>query len=130
MSHLKAAQLEHANLTVSDPTATATWMVKVFGWHIRWQGSSLDNGHSIHVGTDHSYIALYSPDGPVAPPLARYRNSGTLNHLAVVVQDLDTTQRAVKDAGFQPHSHANYEPGRRFYFHDDQEVEYEVVQYD
>ncbi len=130
MSQSTAAQLEHANLTVSDPIATAAWMNKVFGWHIRWQGSSLDNGYSVHVGSNHSYVALYSPDRSLEAPLARYKNKGTLNHLAVVVQDFDATERAVKAAGFTPQNHADYEPGRRFYFLDDQGVEYEVVQYD
>lgn len=32
------ATLEHVNLTVPDPDATAAWLCEVFGWHIRWQG--------------------------------------------------------------------------------------------
>ncbi len=51
------AQLEHANLTVSDTAATAVWMQRLFGWHIRWQGPAKDGGHSVHVGTDDQYLA-------------------------------------------------------------------------
>ncbi|HBR42432.1 MAG TPA: glyoxalase, partial [Sulfitobacter pontiacus] len=31
---------------------------------------------------------------------------------------------------FTPVNHADYEPGRRFYFRDHDGVEYELVQYD
>ena len=36
----------------------------------------------------------------------------------------------VKDAGFEPHSHGDYEPGKRFYFDDENGIEFEVVSYD
>ena len=35
----------------------------------------------------------------------------------------------VNKAGFKTHSHADYEPGRRFYFHDGDNIEFEVVSY-
>lgn len=124
------ATLEHANITVTDPAATAAWMEKLFGWKIRWEGPSLNGGHTKHVGTKDSYVALYSP-GSVSPaPQNTYSQAGGLNHLAVVVTDIDSTERAVKDHGFKPENHADYEPGRRFYFYDDDRIEYEVVQYD
>ena len=34
------AMFEHANITVSDPAATAAWMEKLFGWHLRWEGDA------------------------------------------------------------------------------------------
>jgi catechol 2,3-dioxygenase-like lactoylglutathione lyase family enzyme len=52
-----------------------------------------------------------------------------LNHVGVVVEDLDATEAKVRAAGFAPHSHADYEPGRRFYFHDRDGIEFEVVSY-
>ncbi|WP_334193395.1 VOC family protein [Pararhodobacter sp.] len=124
------ATLEHTNLTVTDPAATARWMEEVFGWHIRWQGSAIHGGRSIHVGGDDSYLALYRPLDAPRPAAARsYDTIGGLNHLAVTVADLDATEAKVRAAGFTPHSHADYEPGRRFYFHDADGVEYEVVSY-
>ncbi|MCA0204091.1 MAG: VOC family protein [Proteobacteria bacterium] len=124
------ATLEHTNLTVTDPAATARWMEEVFGWHIRWQGPAIHGGRSIHVGGDDSYLALYRPSDAPRPAAARsYDTIGGLNHLAVTVADLDTTEAKVRAAGFTPHSHADYEPGRRFYFHDADGVEYEVVSY-
>jgi lactoylglutathione lyase len=52
-----------------------------------------------------------------------------LNYIALVVDDLDLIEAQVRKAGFTPHSHADYAPGRRFYFKDHDEIEYEVVQY-
>ena len=125
-----AAHLEHTNFTVSDTDATAKWMCDLFGWHIRWSGASLDNGRSIHVGTDTHYLALYSPGAPGKATDNNYKTIGGLNHIAVVVDDIDKMEARVKDAGFAPEKHADYEPGKRFYFDDHDGIEYEVVSYD
>lgn len=124
------AMLEHANFTVSDPAATAAWMEKLFGWHVRWQGDAMAGGHTIHVGTDSHYLALYTPGNPRPGDDNRYTQVAGLNHVAVVVDDLDATETAIKEHGFVTGNHADYEPGRRFYFHDSDGIEYEVVQYD
>ena len=124
------AQLEHANLTVTDPDATAGWMQSVFGWHIRWEGTTTSGARAIHVGSDTRYIALFAPEAGARPATGRYVTIGGMNHLGVVVEDFEKTEEAVKAAGFTIHHHADYEPGRRFYFMDDLGVEYEVVCYD
>ena len=124
------AMFEHANITVSDPAATAAWMQKLFGWHIRWEGGAMAGGHTKHVGTDTHYVALYSPGNPGEPTGDNYSTAGGLNHLAAVVDDIDATEAAIKAHGFTTGNHGDYEPGRRFYFHDDDNIEFEVVQYD
>jgi len=121
--------LEHVNITVSDPAATAEWLGDVFGWHLRWQGAAIHGGHTVHVGTDDAYVALYAPTTRAEPSPTSYGIRGGLNHVGVVVDDLDATEAKVKTAGFAPHSHADYEPGRRFYFHDADGIEWEVVSY-
>ncbi len=123
------ATLEHVNYTVSDPAATAAWMQKLFGWKIRWEGDAMAGGHTKHVGTATHYVALYTPGRASAAKDSSYQVSGGLNHLAVVVEDLDATEAAIIAHGFKTGNHADYEPGRRFYFHDDDGIEYEVVQY-
>ncbi|MHA3915239.1 VOC family protein [Halovulum sp. GXIMD14793] len=123
------AHLEHTNFTASDPLKTAAWMEEVFGWKIRWQGATLGGGYSVHVGTDIDYVAVYSPKEAPKPGASSYETVGGLNHIAVTVDDLDATERKVTAAGFEPHNHADYEPGRRFYFRDHDGVEFEVVQY-
>lgn len=124
------AHLEHANYTVSDPARTAAWMEKLFGWHIRWQGDAIAGGRTIHVGDENRYLALYTPGQSIARGDSSYTSVGGLNHIAVTVDDLDATEAAIKAHGFKTGNHADYEPGRRFYFHDDDGIEYEVVQYD
>lgn len=123
------AQLEHANITVGDIDRTAAWLEQVFGWGLRWRGPAIHGGESAHMGTEGAYVALYSPPGQTAPTTDSYAIRGGLNHIGVVVGDLDKAEAAVQAAGFTPHNHADYEPGRRFYFHDDDGIEWEVVSY-
>jgi len=123
------ASLEHVNITVSDPAATARWLGTVFGWKTRWQGPAIHGGETAHVGGDDFYVALYAPPNQGAPAVQSYDIRGGLNHVGIVVDDLDAAQAGVKDAGFTPHSHADYEPGRRFYFHDGDGIEWEVIAY-
>lgn len=124
--------LEHVNVTVRDPKVTAQLLIDLFGWHIRWEGSAMEGrGYTVHVGTDTSYVAVYSGPGEQVVPKgdASYVTRGGLNHLGVVVDDLDAVEVKVKAHGFIPHSHGDYEPGRRFYFHDADGVEIEVIEY-
>ena len=123
------ATLEHVNVTVSDPQKTADMICQVFGWKVRWQGGSIHGGHSIHVGSDDSYIAVYASGKPAASGGTSYYTKGGLNHIGIVVDDLDAAEARVKDAGYTPHSHGDYEPGRRFYFHDPDGIEFEVISY-
>ena len=54
------ARLEHVNVTVADPRATAAVLQDLFGWHTRWEGSAINGGFTVHVGGDDSYLALYT----------------------------------------------------------------------
>ncbi len=120
--------VEHVNVTVADPQATADLLCDLFGWKVRWHGPSMLGGHTYHVGGEHSYVAVYTSDKPLDTiPKGPYVNS--LNHIGVQVDDLDAIERKVKAAGLTPYNHGDYEPGRRFYFNDPDGVEYEVVSY-
>ncbi|MCB1406127.1 MAG: VOC family protein [Rhodobacteraceae bacterium] len=125
------ATLEHTNLTVSDPDATAAMLGEVFGWAVRWRGPALNGGLTVHVGSADSYVALYRPTGTPRPfdPAGSYTQVGGLNHLGITVPDLDAVEKRVRAAGFTPVNHADYEPGRRFYFRDHDGIEFEVVSY-
>jgi hypothetical protein len=46
-----------------------------------------------------------------------------------VVNDLDAVETRVKARGYEPVNHADYEPGRRFYFREENGIEIEVVSY-
>lgn len=124
------AYLEHANITVKDPKATAAILQTLFDWHIRWEGQALENGYTVHVGTDTGYLALYAPGNGIDGAAQRYTKSGALNHIGVVVDNIENAEENVKKAGFEPHNHADYEPGKRFYFDGPDGVEYEVVSYE
>ncbi|WP_323769949.1 VOC family protein [Antarctobacter sp.] len=124
------ARLEHVNITVPDAKATAAFLSRLLGWHVRWEGASLNQGYSVHVGEKDSYLALYSPKTSVSPAVPRYVNEAGLNHVGIVVDDLDAVEARVRDLGFETFNHADYEPGRRFYFDGPDAVEYEMVCYD
>ncbi len=124
-----AGRLEHVNMTVSDPKATAAWIERIFGWRVRWEGPGMETGYTVHIGDEDTYVALFSYPETPDPKNTSYRTRGGLNHWAVVVDDLDDVEARVKAEGFTPVNHADYEPGRRFYFHDTDGIEVEVMQY-
>lgn len=122
------AHLEHINITVRDAKTMAAAFEVLFDWHIRWEGA-VTGGYSVHVGTESDYLALYSPDSGQLETSKRYTQSPGFNHMGVVVEDLDATEARVRKAGYSPHHHADYEPGRRFYFMGPEDVEIEVTSY-
>ena len=122
------AILEHVNLTVSDPQRSADLMRDLFGWHIRWEGPSMSGGHTIHVGSDDQYLALYTNENVKAAD-PQFRKGEPMNHVAMTVDDLDAVEEKVKAAGLEPFGHDDYDPGRRFYFFDWNGIEYEIVNY-
>ena len=124
-----AAALEHVNFTAADPKAMAQQLCELFCWTIRWEGAAMQTGYAVHVGTDAGYVAIYGPAGGTQPEGNTYVQRGGLNHIGVTVDDLEATEAQVKKAGYTPHNHANYEPGRRFYFDGPEGVEFEVVSY-
>jgi catechol 2,3-dioxygenase-like lactoylglutathione lyase family enzyme len=122
---MSSPRIEHVNITVADPGRTSDLMETLFDWHVRWRGPAQNGGHTIHVGSNDHYVALYTGGG-TAQVFAKGR---PLNHIGVEVDDLDATEARVIAAGLRPFSHADYEPGRRFYFLDPDGIEYEVVSY-
>ena len=122
---MAAARLEHANITVSDPDRSAALFEKLCGWHERWRGPSQLGGWTIHVGTPEAYLALYTNEGR-GGPLAK---GAPLNHIGIEVDDLAAAKAIVAAHGLEPSNHADYEPGRRFYFFDWDGIEFEVISY-
>jgi catechol 2,3-dioxygenase-like lactoylglutathione lyase family enzyme len=124
------AKLEHVNVTVSDPDATAALMCAVFGWRVRWKGPSKMGGRTVHVGEEETYLAVYAlRDDPADATRTSGEARGGLNHIGVVVDDLAAAEQRVIAAGHEPFNHMDYEPGRRFYFRDGDNIEFEVVSY-
>jgi catechol 2,3-dioxygenase-like lactoylglutathione lyase family enzyme len=121
--------LEHVNVTVADPDQTAALLCGLFGWSVRWSGPGMETGRTVHVGTDKSYVALFSYGKVQGSAETSYRTAGAMNHIGVVVDDLDGVEKRVKAAGFTTMNHSSYDPGRRFYFREGNGVEIEVVSY-
>jgi catechol 2,3-dioxygenase-like lactoylglutathione lyase family enzyme len=117
--------LEHVNITVSDIERSAALLERLAGWRIRWRGPSQLGGETIHVGSEQDYIAVYTRGSPVD----RFAKGVPFNHVGLVVDDLAAAEAVVKAAGLEPFNHADYEPGRRFYFFDWDGIEFEVVSY-
>ena len=124
------ARLEHANVTVANPDAAARLFCDLFRWRVRWSGDAIHGGRSVHVGGTDSYLALYRPPGALAGAPDSYRMEGGLNHVGIVVDDLAAAQARIEAAGIATHSHADYEPGRRFYCDLLPGLEVEVIAYD
>ena len=122
-------RLEHVNVTVADPDKTAAVLCDLFGWQVRWAGAGMQTGRTVHVGGADSYVALFSYGDPVSGTEESYRTRAGLNHIAVVVDDLAATEARIRAAGYRTENHANYEPGQRFYFTEENGVEFEVVHY-
>jgi predicted enzyme related to lactoylglutathione lyase len=126
---MNTSRLEHVNVTVRDPHALAQRLQTLFDWKVRWEGPSLDDGYTLHVGDDHAYVAIYSHEGVQEADGSNYDRSASLNHIGVEVEDLDAAEERVRALGLSPHSHRDYDPGRRFYFDDPEGIEFEIVSY-
>ena len=118
--------MEHANLTVSDIERSSDLFQKLLGWRERWRGEAMNGGETIHVGNERCYLALYSD----RKAHDRFAKGAPLNHVGFIVDDLEAAERVVIEAGLEPFNHADYEPGRRFYFFDWDGIEFEMVSYE
>ena len=118
-------RIEHVNLTVTDIERSAALFESLLGWRQRWRGPAINGGETIHVGEDTTYLALYT-DRREHVGQAKGR---PLNHVGLLVDDLDAAERTVLEHGLEAFNHGDYEPGRRFYFFDWDGIEFEVVSY-
>ena len=125
---MKTAFLEHANITVTDPDALASLLCSVFDWQVRWRGKAKNDGYTVHVGNESSYLALYKPTS-FSAVAGDYQTKANVNHIGIVVQNLDAIEKKVLDMNLHTFNHGDYEPGKRFYFMAQEHIEIEVVSY-
>lgn len=124
---MATATLEHVNISVTDGERTARLIEKLTGWRRRWEGPSLDNGRSIHLGDDAAYVAIHTSPRVTGG----FGKSVSMNHIGIAVDDLDKAEAIVTEAGLEPFNHGTYDPGpRSFYFFDWDGIEWEIVSYE
>jgi catechol 2,3-dioxygenase-like lactoylglutathione lyase family enzyme len=120
--------IEHVNIAVSNPEKSAAMLIDLFDWHIRWNGKAQMGGETIHVGNEQFYLAVYAM-ALGAEEVLHHKKGAPLNHIGIVVDNLDEVERRVIAQGLTPFGHGDYEPGRRFYFFDRDGIEYEIISY-
>ena len=85
-------------------------------------------GHSILIGTDNTYLALYMPDYELSETVPMYKHKAALNHIGIITDDLDKARDTVLENGFTIHTEVELAPTKRLYFFL-QGVEIEVAEY-
>jgi catechol 2,3-dioxygenase-like lactoylglutathione lyase family enzyme len=123
---MSQGRIEHVNLTVTDIERSAALFESLLGWRQRWRGEAMSGGETIHVGEESTYLALYTD----RRDHAGQAKGRPLNHVGLLVDDLDAAERIVLEHGLETFNHGDYEPGRRFYFFDWDGIEFEVVSYE
>lgn len=119
--------IEHVNLTVSNLPRSLKFYRRLFGWDVRWQGTTTGGTPAAHLGDERCYIALFEAPKPGRWAID-YEAVG-FNHFGVVVDDLDAMTRRLDELGAEHGLEQDYEPGRRVYFIDPDGIEVELVQY-
>lgn len=126
---MSKVQLEHINISVNDVFETAKMLEFLFDWKIRWQGEGQLGGYIIHICDEFQYIALWMPKKNENYEKIIFKKGQPLNHIGIVVEDLGEIEKKVREIGLKPFSFQEYPPGRRFYFFDDNGIEFEIISY-
>lgn len=125
--------LEHANMSVPDVDEAIHFLMTVAPeFKVRKDVSTEgeDPPRWVHIGTDESYIALQGVDPRHRPANQnKYVNFG-VNHLALVVPNLDEVVARLVSKGYQPGVAGEDRPFRkRAYFFDRSGFEWELIEY-
>lgn len=125
----QTASLEHVNISVRDPDQTAQLLCGLLGWTIRWSGVAMDDGYTVHVGSEQSYLALYTNSKMVVSERQGHSTENNLNHVAVVVSDLEHYRKKSIELGLTPINFSDYGYCKSFYITDKFGLEIEIVCY-
>lgn len=89
----------------------------------------MDDGHSVHVGSKESYLALYTNSKMIANQQQNHATENNLNHVAVVVDDLEPYRQKSIKLGLTPFNFSDYGDCKSFYVIDQFGLEIEIVCY-
>ena len=125
-------RIEHANLTVPDIDAAIKFLKIVApDFEVRKDKKPVDDIRWVHIGNDEYYFALQEPhlDSDPKNRLKAYKNYG-INHLALVVSNLDSIEKKLVKAGYKQSIETPEERYRkRIYYFDKAGFEWELVEY-
>ena len=124
MNHSMANELEHANIRVPDIDRAVHFLTTAMpSLRVRGGGEAMGQ-RWIHIGTDHSYLAL-------TETRKRWRNKGPgLTHLGYVVDDCAAVSQRLEAAGYREGNKGEDHPHRkRIYYVDADGLEWEFVEY-
>jgi catechol 2,3-dioxygenase-like lactoylglutathione lyase family enzyme len=124
-------RLEHANLFVRDIDATIRFLQTAFPeFRVRFDGRDPRGFRWVHVGTDHTYIALTQSTVEPKERWTPYGGIPGVNHLAYEVDDVESLRARLNAAGYRESTPPNAHPHRkRVYFYDRDGNDWEFVQY-
>jgi catechol-2,3-dioxygenase len=124
-------ELEHANLCVRDVEAMTQFLQTAFPeFKVRGGGVGKQGAKWLHFGTDTTYIALSEATQETEKTWKPYSGAPGVNHLAFVVDDVNSLEKRMIEAGYFNSTVSNAHPHRkRVYFNDPEGNDWEFVQY-
>jgi len=124
--------IEHVNITVPDIDEAIRFILIVApDFKVRRDEVAREGYRWVHIANDDYYFALQEPHPGAEPqqPRAPYRNFG-MNHIALVVDNVDDVESELIAAGYQRSIDTPIEKFRkRRYFFDRFGFEWELVEY-
>ena len=124
--------LEHANITVQNIDKAIQFLnIVAPDFVIRKDESKEGTYRWAHIGNDSFYIALQEPhlQNKQSEGSIPYENRG-VNHLALIVSDLDKIEQQLIAAGYQKSIDTPQEKYRkRIYYFDNDGFEWELIEY-
>ncbi|PQJ89929.1 VOC family protein [Aliivibrio sifiae] len=126
-------QFEHANITVPNIDAALAFLLNAApDFRIKADQTPENSYRWVHVGNESCYFALQEPNDPLTAKDTRrpYQNI-SINHIGMIVDDLDNIQLKLLALGYEQNGNITQEKhGRRIYFYDKSGFEWELIEYD
>lgn len=120
--------LEHANITVQNLQEAIRFFQTAFP-NFRIRGGGNETREWVHLGDDHTYIALNQAQTTVLGVEKNYDKAG-INHIGFVVPNVDEIAQNLLSKGYKRDFPKEVEQFRiRDYFADADGNQYEFVQY-
>ena len=125
------AQLEHANLCVSDIDGMIKFLQTALpDFVIRHDETGADSDRWVHIGNDKTYIALNNSTQNDSSDWTPYSGKPGVNHLGYMVDSIEQVRSRLRAAGYIESTVENNHPFRkRLYFYDSEGRDWEFVEY-